>query len=133
MPPPDITDLDILIDNLHHDPQPTDPTPISIPVPTYDNDDEARHLYSLKIPMSLWRIVKHNVPKGDRAEFTRQAISEKLTKNHPSVPDLVTAARNILHIVHKLLLATVFLETDLPPDYGQPEIDSLQDILTDFE
>lgn len=81
MQSPDITDLDILIDDLLLDTQPTKPTGVSISLPTYD-DDDTQHLYSLKIPMSLWHLLKLHVGKGHIAEFIRNAIAEKLARNH---------------------------------------------------
>lgn len=81
MPSLDITDLDILIDDLLHDATPTKLTGVSISLLPYD-DDESHHLYSLKIPTSLWRLLELHVRKGNIANFTRQAIHEKLARNH---------------------------------------------------
>lgn len=89
---PDITALEIALDNLLFDVSPTDPKPpdltgVSISLlPTYD-DDETHHLYSLKLPMSLWRLLKLHVRKGNIAHFTRQAIAEKLAPI-PLNPDI---------------------------------------------
>ena len=84
MPPLDITDLEIAFDDLLHDVPPTDtkPTPTPVPFPAYNLDDEAQHLYSLKIPMSLWlRLKLHVGERGNKAKFVRQAIREKLGRN----------------------------------------------------